>query len=903
MKLSDSALTVLKARYFIGDEDWSGLCRRVSNHVANGDEELAEEYYNAIYNQYFLPNSPALMNAGTSIGNLSACFVRSPKDSMESIMETAKEASLLFKSGGGVGMDFSKLREKDAPVKETSGVASGAVSFMEIFNTVAEVTKQGGKRRAAMMGSLRIDHPEILDFITVKNDRNKLNNFNLSVAITDDFMGKVKDNEYYDLISPHSGDIIGQLKAGDIFDFIALNAHKHGEPGLLFIDEMNKRNPIPQLGKIETTNPCFNGDCKLLTEHGYRSFSELYEQHGENRPFRIINNHGDHEMATVMMSGVKETIELKFGRVGSIVCTPNHIFFVNGKEVEAKDMLNLIPDVPVRKNFDQYSRMYEFFGFMQGDGNLTRMSSKNHSGCEINIGKKDIEIIDYFNNSIVGDKYQINLDGRGRAAYIRNINNELSALGFSPNILPERVLPSTFDNWSNVDKKSFIRGLYSANGSVVSGARVALKSTCRKLVEQISEYLKSLDITSYITTNKPKKVKFPNGEYCCKESYDLNISKIRSIVNFGVHIGFIHEYKSNALIKLINKRAPAVSSIKPAGISKVYDFTCQSHKGVVDGCVVHNCGEIPAIDGSACVLSSLNISNIDTINNLDKYVRLAVRFLNGIIEVGTFPVSKITEVAKTTRQIGLGIMGWADYLAQRGIVYGSNEAIFEANRLISRIKQIAHDESVMIAIEKNEFIDTIDGKRYNGTLLSIAPTGTISMIADCSSSIEPYFALAYNKNVMDGESFTYLNEYLERDLRKLNLWTKDIVNDIVSTGSIQHIKVIPEHIRAIYRTANEISIEEHIKMQAAFQNHVCQAVSKTINLKQGAGIQDVKDAYLLAYELGCKGITVYRDGSRGNQVLTTKQTQSEVCPDCNSELVIDGGCRTCKQCGWSACNI
>lgn len=787
MKLSDSALTVLKARYFIGDEDWSGLCRRVSNHVANGDEELAEEYYNAIYNQYFLPNSPALMNAGTSIGNLSACFVRSPKDSMESIMETAKEASLLFKSGGGVGMDFSKLREKDAPVKETSGVASGAVSFMEIFNTVAEVTKQGGKRRAAMMGSLRIDHPEILDFITVKNDRNKLNNFNLSVAITDDFMGKVKDNEYYDLISPHSGDIIGQLKAGDIFDFIALNAHKHGEPGLLFIDEMNKRNPIPQFGKIETTNPCLTGDTLVAVADG-RNFVSIKElaDIGDDVPVWSMDYEGNPVVRTMVRPRVtghnKKIYKITFDNGQTVRATGNHQFrCVDNKYREVSEL---------------------------------KVGDKMFAQCG-QIGKAD--------------------------------SDELNSLKKHNDV--DRI----------VKECEFCSKTLTLN---YNDREIAYCSSfCGEKMSELNKFL--------LSQSSP-------------ESNSLSIVSIEEDGYANVYNGTVDEFHNFYVAFPEDINDPLSNLLCINGLQ---------------------CGEIPAIDGSACVLSSLNISNIDTINNLDKYVRLAVRFLNGIIEVGTFPVSKITEVAKTTRQIGLGIMGWADYLAQRGIVYGSNEAIFEANRLISRIKQIAHDESVMIAIEKNEFIDTIDGKRYNGTLLSIAPTGTISMIADCSSSIEPYFALAYNKNVMDGESFTYLNEYLERDLRKLNLWTKDIVNDIVSTGSIQHIKVIPEHIRAIYRTANEISIEEHIKMQAAFQNHVCQAVSKTINLKQGAGIQDVKDAYLLAYELGCKGITVYRDGSRGNQVLTTKQTQSEVCPDCNSELVIDGGCRTCKQCGWSACNI
>lgn len=570
MQPTENALAVLEKRYFLPGENWDGLCKRVAKAVSNGDENLEEKYFQAINNFYFLPNSPALLNAGTSIGNLSACFCLDLSDSMESIMDTAKDMSLVFKSGGGVGIDISKLREAGSMVMETNGVASGAVSFMEIYNTVANVTKQGGKRRAALMGVMRVDHPEILDFIKVKNDRTKLNNFNLSVAVTDKFMMAAERGENYDLISPKNGKV-GELNAREVFQLIAQNAWENGEPGLLFIDTINSCNPIPQFGKISCTNPC---------------------------------------------------------------------------------------------------------------------------------------------------------------------------------------------------------------------------------------------------------------------------------------------------------------------------------------------GEIPLLENEACNLLSINLKKLNTFEEIETTVRLGVRFLNGVLDVSTFPTESITKQVAITKKIGLGVMGWADYLAERMIPYDSNKARMEASELMANIKQWAHDESVKIANERNEYIETTMGKRRNGTLLCIAPTGTISMIADCSSSIEPYFALSYTKNVMDGQSLRYINDVLVRKLKEENLWCSEVKDQILKTGSIQHIDTIPDRIKRVFKTANEISIHGHIKMQAAFQEHVDNSISKTINMSSNATVDDVMLAYLEAYRLGVKGITIYRDGSRSGQVLTSPKARIEKCPECQSKSIShDSGCVTCQSCGWSICSI
>ena len=352
---------------------------------------------------------------------------------------------------------------------------------------------------------------------------------------------------------------------------------------------------------------------------------------------------------------------------------------------------------------------------------------------------------------------------------------------------------------------------------------------------------------------------------------------------------------------MIKKRAVYVTRIKDSGIQDVYDFTCENHWGIVNGFIVHNCGEVYLLENEACNLLSLNI--VQVIDNLEYYVRLSVRFLNDVIDAGKYPLSQIHEQVKKTRKIGLGIMGWADYLALQKIPYDSKTARKMAEDIESQIYEYANDESLKIAVEKNEFIDTIDGLRYNGTLLTIAPTGTISMIADCSSSIEPYFALAYTKNVMDGHSLKYINPILLQILEDEGLWCSEVKAQIIKTGSIQNIDTIPQSIKDVFKTANEISISGHVKMQAAFQKYVDNSISKTINLQSDATVNDVLLAYVMAYKEGCKGITVYRDGSRNNQVLTTSKSKIDKCPECKTKLSHNEGCATCPSCGWSLCTI
>ena len=572
VQLSDNALLVLEKRYFKKDdqgrpvEDWEALISRVAKNVSGSDQARFETYFKLLDSGCFLPNSPTLMNAGSDLQQLSACFVLPIDDSMDSIFETLKNAALIHKSGGGTGFSFNRLRPANARVKSTNGVSSGPISFLKVFNAATDAVKQGGTRRGANMAILNVDHPQILEFITAKADPNELNNFNLSVAITEDFMQAVNQDASYELVAPHTGEVMGSQNAREVYDLIVEMAYKNGEPGIVFLDRINKDNPTPHLGKIESTNPC--GEQPLL---------------------------------------------------------PNE-------------------------------------------------------AC--NLGS-------------------INL-----AMFVRN----------------DQV------DWE------------------------ALKQT----------------------------------------------------------------------------------------------------------------------------------------------VRLGVDFLDDVIDVSEFPLPQIDEMVKLNRKIGLGVMGFSDLLYQLRIPYASEEAVELASKLMEFIDFHAKTRSMEIAEVKGSFpsfsqsvchriiasrpkkecdwdslAKDVKAKGLrNATLTTIAPTGTISMILDTSSGVEPQFSLVYIKNVMDDDKLLYVNKWFQQALEQEGLYSRELLEEVAQRGSIADMDAIPDHIKQVFQTAHDITPEWHIRMQAAFQLYTDNAVSKTINFPNEAGREDIRSAFDLAYKLGCKGVTVYRDGSRDHQVLS-----------------------------------
>jgi len=574
IKLSQNALRVLEKRYLMKDKEGKvietprALFRRVAKHIAKAeliydakaDVSFWEKiFYKVVADLEFLPNSPTLMNAGRELGQLSACFVIPVDDSMESIFDAVKYTALIHKSGGGTGFSFSRLRPERDRVGSTGGIASGPISFMRTFDVTTDVIKQGGMRRGANMAILNVDHPDILKFITVKGDPNALTNFNLSVAVTDEFMEAVRKGTDYDLINPQSGAVVGKLSAKEVFDKIVEMAWRTGDPGVVFIDEINRHNPTPELGKIESTNPC--GEQPLL-------------------PFESCN-------------------------LGSI--------------------------------------------------NLSKVVTQR------------------------------------------------------------------------------------------------------------------------------------NGE--------------------------------------------------------------------------------PKIDYT----------------RLSRIVRLAVHFLDDVIDVNQFPLPQIEERTRATRKIGLGVMGFADMLIQLGISYDSEQGLAIAEEVARFISEEANRASLELGEQRGVFpafegsvYDVPDGPRFrNATRTTVAPTGSLSIIANCSSGIEPIFALSYVRHILEGEELVEVNPYFEQVAKDRGFYSPELMKDLALGGKIRDIEGIPEDVKRIFVTAYDIAPEWHVKMQAAFQRSCDSAVSKTVNFAYEATPEDIANVYILAYEEKLKGITIYRDRSRESQVLTVGEVATE----------------------------
>jgi len=572
VKLTGNALRILQARYLKKDpqgqvaESPEEMFRRVAQHVASAEAifgpqvkvaETADALYEMMTALEFLPNSPTLMNAGRELGQLAACFVLPVEDSLESIFEAVKDTAIIHQSGGGTGFSFSHLRAKNAIVSTTSGVASGPVSFMRVFNMATEVIKQGGTRRGANMGILRVDHPDIMEFITAKRDLKELTSFNLSVGFTREFMEALERGGGVDLVDPRTGRSVATLEAQKIFDLIVECAWESGEPGVIFLDRINKDNPTPHLGQIESTNPC--GEQPLL-------------------PYEACN-------------------------LGSI--------------------------------------------------NLVRM--------------------------------------------------------------------------------------------------------------------------------------------------------------------------------------------------------------IKDG------AEGPRIDWE----------------KLRRTVRLAVRFLDDVIEINHYPLPQIEQVSRGNRKIGLGVMGFAHFLILMGVSYDSEEGVNLGGEVMRFIQEVGNEASRELAELRGPF-PNFTGSRYalegtpplrNATVTTIAPTGTLSIICDCSSSIEPLFALSYTRRALEDVEFFEIDPILLRLGAERGFWRPEFEDILRQTGFLGSEAEIPADIRKLFVTAFEIPPARHIQMQAAFQRHTNNAVSKTVNFPPDATTDDIQEAFLLAYRMGCKGITIYRSGTRAGQVLTCGLSQ------------------------------
>ncbi|RTZ93627.1 MAG: ribonucleoside reductase class II, partial [Deltaproteobacteria bacterium] len=876
-------------------------------------ETIAREFYHLMARFDFLPNSPTLMNAGRELGQLSACFVLPIEDSMESIFTTLKHAALIHKSGGGTGFSFSRVRPKNDMVLSTKGISSGPISFMKVYDAATETIKQGGTRRGANMAILNVDHPDIMEFITVKGVRGELHNFNLSVGLTEDFMRAVQEDRPYALINPRSGEKVRELRATEVFDQIIHQAWAGGEPGIIFLDRMNADNPTPALGQIESTNPCISADTWIMTAEGPRQVKDLV-----GRPFTARINGQDFPCAGGFFStGNRPLFELRTREGYRLRLTGNHPLlkvtrmtrytketaWVAAGEIAPGDRI-VLNDHSINPQWEGSGTFGEGYllGLLIGDGTL----------------KKEKAVLSVWGNgsngigTILDQAFQYaktlphRSDFKGwmhlaeRNEY-RLQSAPLRDLAFAYGLEVGHKVPTRgIELGSSEFYKGFLQGIFDADGSVQGsrekGVSVRLSQSDMGTLRVVQRMLLRLGIFSRIYENRRpvRDTRLPDGKggmsfYRTKAQHELIISK-DNLVRFDSLIGFSHHTKGTLLKRHLasykrqlnrERFVATVAEIIPIGREEVFD--CQIpgiHAFDANGFIAHNCGEQPLLPYESCNLGSINLSRMVKGNSIDweklrKTVRLSVHFLDNVIDRNLYPLKEIEEMTQGNRKIGLGVMGFADCLIKLGIPYNSDEALNKAEEIMEFIdtealavsRELAKKRGPFPNVKKSIYADDGHPPR-NATRTTIAPTGTISIIAGCSSGIEPLFALCFTRNVLDNDRLMEINPIFKERMEKEGISGEEIYQEILQTGSIQAMPAIPEALRRVFVTAHDVTPEDHIRIQAAFQRFTDNAVSKTVNFPADATEEDIRQVYLLAYELGCKGVTIYRDGSREGQVLT-----------------------------------
>jgi ribonucleoside-diphosphate reductase alpha chain len=977
---SEPALRVLRERYLAREqgqvrETPEEMCWRVALAIAGAEtrfgrtpaavSEVAAAFYDMMVDGYFLPNSPTLMNAGKDNAlQYSACYVLPVGDSMEEIFESVKAAAIIQQSGGGTGFAFSRLRPKDDVVHSTGGRASGPVSFLRVFNAATEAVKQGGTRRGANMGILRVDHPDVLEFIACKLDGGIIN-FNISVAATDTFMEALAADGEYDLINPRTGQVTGRLRARDVFARIVRAAWRTGDPGMVFIDRINRSpaNPTPDLGLIEATNPCLAGDALVSTDRGllrmegiaaaFRAGGLAVKVDPRLLPSRLMVWEGTHDVplaaygegclpiSQAFCSGTRETVTVRTAAGYELTCTPDHRLRTDRGWVAAGDLRvagdrvwiqgdpgafaqhDALPVQMPEEFAGRNGRRYRHalptrwsadlgfvLGWLVGDGWL-RAGDVAYPRVGFVFGGDDTPAL---------ERIATAMDGwHGRASRVwpraRGVRHLMytgkffaaffEALGVRPVKAGGKTVPETLFGAPRPAVVGFLQGIFSADGTVrenpkINSSWIALTSKSRELLRGVQLLLLNLGIKSSVMdrSRPPRSGLFG---YRAKDGGLRSYGSDGVLFELGIfgasrsrflrEIGFFND-KQRRLEPVryagsyVEKWSDEVVAVEPAGPRPVYDLTePQSHSMVANGLVVHQCGEQPLLPNDACNLGSINVAKfaveragqweIDW-SELERVVRLAGRFLDDVIEVNPYPLPQVDEMVKANRRVGLGIMGWADLLFTLGIPYDSDEALELAERLMAFVNEKGHEQSARLAEERGPFphwsrsIYRHGRPLRNATVTTIAPTGTISMIAGCSSGIEPVFALAFEHRVKgpDGERvLPFFSEAFERLARRRGFHSEALMAEVARRGSLREVPGVPESAREVFKTAHEIDAIWHVRHQAAFQKHTDNGVSKTINLPESATEEDVAAAYRLAWDLGCLGITVFRDGSKGGQVL------------------------------------
>ena len=733
------------------------------------------------------------------------------------------------------------------------------------------------------MLSLDCTHPELIDFINIKTDLNKVTKANISVRVNDDFMKAVENDEDWVLHFEAENDKMEKVvKAKEVFKLLCKNNWDFAEPGILYWSKIEDYNLLSEDDEFEYAgvNPCFTGDMKLLTYEGFKTLEELCD----TEPL-IYSYDGLVSKGKVWCNGEKDTIKLILSNNKEITCTPDHRFMtINGEECEAKNLKNkkIMPKIYKTIKDDE---LFIKLGFIQGDGQLSRLNSEWHNGIEVNIGVKDGDIRYLFEN----DEYTTK---SYRAIYLQGYNDLLEQLQFSQEILPNRVMPKAYNEWSLNQKANFLQGCFSANGCVNSDKRISYKTTCKEFaLELINSLEKDFGITANLTINKKHMVEFENGEYECRESYDININKYDDILLFAQFIGFYQTYKKIKLNKLIESRVPYVRNIKDNGKKLVYDFKePRNHWGIIEGYVAHNCAEEPLPNGGSCLLGSINLSayvndKIFDICAFKKDIHTIVKAMNDVLDQGLplHPLQIQRDTVRDYRQIGIGVMGIADMLIKLELKYDTDEAI----EICDTIGKVLADESIKVSallskeeghypkykpsiltsefLIKNASVKTYElVKKYglrNSQLLTIAPTGSISTMIGVSGGIEPIFNLSYTRKTesLHKEGDVYYKVYTP------------IAKEYMELHGLSEEEELPN----FFVTAQTLNPHMRVKMQGVWQKHIDASISSTINLPNEATVEEVEELYMEAWKEGLKGLTIYRDGCARQGVLTTKDEKED----------------------------
>jgi len=891
-KFNEVANYILESDYLLENENPEQMFMRVSKKIASVEktEELIQywtnRFYNTIVEGYWMPATPFLMNAGVN-NMLSSCFVVGGlKDDLHSIFYTNERSAIITKMGGGIGLNISKLREKDAKIVSTKGKSTGPISFMKVFNTTLDVVMQA-RRRGAGIIVMDIYHSDIESFITVKSDHNEIKNFNISVLVDDNFMQAVKENKNIELKSP-LGYVTKVINAKELFDKIVTNARYHSEPGIIFRSAVNKDNPcLKVLGEIDSCNACVTGDTLVLTDKGYSRIDSILD-----KEINVWNGTEFSKVIPAITNTNQEILLIKFSDGSELKCTPYHKFHVKsnlGRECYTnKVLIKDAKDLEINDKLDKYSfpviegekqldnKFMYTLGVYAGDGFYN--TEKNWQCISLYDVKKDLlKYIDCLNSRD---------EEKSDRIHVRLSNDYKS---FSKEFVPDQ-------NYSIENRLHWLAGIIDTDGTLNSkDGAIAITSIDRNFLNDIKMMLNTLGCNATLSLNKKAtKKEMPFGEndtkeYQCQDCFRLiiNASNAFKLMQLQLHTNRVE------LIANPNRNASkfiyVTEIIKQPNIEEfVYCFNEPiKHKGCFNGIVTGQCGEIPLYEDEACNLASHNLQKyIDMdgkfdFEKLDYVTETIVRFLDNSIDINNLPDDTIKKAVLLTRKLGIGVMGLNPMLTKKGLSYDSKEGRIFAKSVMKRITDTAQKYSCQLIDEGRELPEAWYGSTFeeqgikirNLSVTSGQPTGATQILLDeecASSGVETYFAIVFRR-LMREKEYIMVNS-LFRDIGNSEGWLNDnIIKEILdNSGSCQGIKGVPEKWQKLFKTSLEISWEDHIKMQAELQQVTTNALSKTINMSQNSTVEDVYKAFMMAWELGCKGTTVYVQNSRENQVLSAE---------------------------------